>query len=98
MYDRIMVYSTELVMCVSNHATCTPDDYLPIRIKYWRPYDSGALMYILRICIFLFFLQKHEESSSNNGPVSIADVQNETIVQLVDDGVAAIMTRLQSEW
>ena len=42
-------------------------------------------------------IQKHEESSNNNGPVSIADVDNETVVQLVDNGVNAIMTRLQSK-
>lgn len=43
-------------------------------------------------------MQKHEESSNNNGPVSIADVENETVVELVDNGVTAILTRLQSEW
>jgi hypothetical protein len=34
--------------------------------------------------------------SSNNGPVSVADIENETIVNLVDAGVA-VMTRMQSE-
>ena len=45
----------------------------------------------------LIIIQKHEESSNNNGPVSIADVDNETVVQLADNGVSAIMTRLQSK-
>ena len=53
---------------------------------------------IVYVCTWFCPLQKHEELTSNNGPVSIADVENETIVQLVDSGVAAIMTRLQSEW
>ena len=30
--------------------------------------------------------------------MSIADVENETVVQLVDSGVTAILTRLQSKW
>ena len=47
--------------------------------------------------LFNFSTQKHEEQSSNNGPVSIADIENETIVNLVDAGVAAMMTRLQSD-
>ena len=48
---------------------------------------------------FMFSTQKHEEQSSNNGPVSIADIENETIVNLVDAGATAMMTRtrLQSE-
>jgi hypothetical protein len=40
----------------------------------------------------LLFVFKREELSSNNGPVSIADIENETIVNLVDAGVAAMMT------
>ena len=43
------------------------------------------------------FFQKYEEQSNNNGPVSIADIENETVVKLVDAGVTAMMTRLQSE-
>ena len=46
---------------------------------------------------FMYSTQKHEELSSNNGPVSIADIENDTIVKLVDAGVTAMMTRLQSE-
>ena len=41
--------------------------------------------------------QKFEELSNNNGPVSIADIENETVVKLVNAGVTAMMTRLQSE-
>ena len=41
--------------------------------------------------------QKYEEVSHSNGPVSIADVENETVVKLVDSGVTAILTRLQSK-
>ena len=47
--------------------------------------------------IGVFNIQKHEELSSNNGPVSIADVENETVVKLVDAGVSAMLTRLQSK-
>ena len=46
--------------------------------------------------MLILFIQKHEELSNNNGPVSIADVENETVVKLVDAGVTAMMTRLQS--
>ena len=42
------------------------------------------------------YTQKYEEQSNHNGPVSIADIENETVVKLVDAGVTAMMTRLQS--
>ena len=49
----------------------------------------------IEIHVYSLF-QKHEEAQSNN-LVSTADIDNETIIKLVSEGVTAIFTRLQSE-
>ena len=57
----------------------------------------NSFMPIEKICPLFLFIQKYEEQSNNNCPVSIADVENKTVVKLVDAGVTAMMTRLQSK-
>ena len=42
-------------------------------------------------------LQKYEELSSSNGPVSVEDIKDEPVISLVDAAVTAVLTRLESK-